>query len=270
MFTRLNRFWKVIKLAAGDPARMLRIHHKEIFVRRGFNFAYNWIKGSQAPRQTSTNPLREYFNAHETGKGIWKWDHYFDIYHDHFKKFIGKEVHVVEVGVYKGGSLAMWKEYLGDACQVYGIDNKADCKQFEEDRIQVYIGDQADRSFWKAFRKKVPRIDILIDDGGHQTEQQIVTLEELLPHMSPGGVYLCEDIHGIANNFLNYISGMQRKLQQMDGIPGPMLQSNVNHFQRDIYAIHTYPWVVVIEKRETPADQFFSPRKGSNWVSFGK
>jgi hypothetical protein len=45
----------------------------------------------------------------------------------------------------------------------------------------IHIGDQGDREFWRAFRERVPPVDVLIDDGGHQPEQQIVTLEEMLP-----------------------------------------------------------------------------------------
>src|SRR5437868_5558043 len=55
------------------------------------------------------NPLQSYFDAYKEGPGIWKWMHYFDIYQRHFSKFVGREVHVLEVGIYSGGSLAMWK-----------------------------------------------------------------------------------------------------------------------------------------------------------------
>ena len=44
-----------------------------------------------------------------------------------FKKFIGCEVHVVEVGIYSGGSLAMWRDYFGSKCHVYGIDIAEEC-----------------------------------------------------------------------------------------------------------------------------------------------
>ena len=65
--------------------------------------------------------------------------------------------------------------------------------------MEVFIGDQADRAFWKQFKEKVPAIDIIVDDGGHQVDQQVATLEELLPHLRPGGVYLCEDIQHTLN-----------------------------------------------------------------------
>ena len=73
---------------------------------------------NERPGSTRDNPLESYFDAHTTGPGIWKWRHYFDIYHRHFSKFVGKEVHILEIGIFSGGSLGMWKEYFGPQCRV--------------------------------------------------------------------------------------------------------------------------------------------------------
>src|ERR1700693_5831036 len=59
------------------------------------------------------NPLLKYFNEHKKGPGIWKFNHYFEIYERHFARFRGQEVHVLEIGIYSGGSLEMWREYFG-------------------------------------------------------------------------------------------------------------------------------------------------------------
>ena len=87
----------------------------------------------------------------------------------------------------------MWRDFFGDRCQIYGVDIEPACRQYENTHTRVFIGDQADREFWHQLRRDVPRLDIVIDDGGHRAEQQVVTLEETLPYLSPGGVYLCED-----------------------------------------------------------------------------
>ena len=147
------------------------------------------------------NPLWKFFETRKAGRGIWKWTHYFDVYHQHLKKFAGQEVHIVEIGIYSGGSLEMWREFLGPKCRIHGVDIAPECRSYEGNGTKVYIGDQADREFWKRFRAEVPRVDIVIDDGGHAPHQQIATLEELLPHLSPGGVFICEDIHGRHNRF---------------------------------------------------------------------
>jgi len=124
-----------------------------------------------------------------------KWKHYFEIYDRHFSKYRGTDVHVVEFGVFHGGSLQMWKNYFGPQAKIYGIDINPHCKQLEEDRIEILIGDQEDRKFLQSVAEAIPRIDILIDDGGHTMKQQINTFEELFPRIEKNGVYLCEDLH---------------------------------------------------------------------------
>ena len=102
-----------------------------------------------------SNPLLAYFNAHKEGAGIWKWMHYFDIYQRHFHKFAGREVHVLEVGIYGGGSLSMWREYFGERCHVYGVEIDAACMAHSGEKTKVFIGDQADRVFWAKVKKAV-------------------------------------------------------------------------------------------------------------------
>ena len=211
----------------------------------------------------STNPLRAYFEAHTEGRGIWKWDHYFDIYHRHLSRFIGREVHVLEIGVYSGGSLEMWKEYFGPHCRIYGVDIKEACNAYEDDRTKIFIGNQGDRRFWNNFKSEVPRLDVLIDDGGHHTHQQIVTLEEMLPHLRPGGVYLCEDVVGSLNGFATYVFGLADKLNGKSG-------GDRSPFQQAIASVHLYPFVVATEKNLHRAQPFMNRRRGTEWQPFYK
>lgn len=51
--------------------------------------------------------------------------------------------------------------------------------------MKIFIGDQGDRAFLKSLAQTLPTIDILIDDGGHTTEQQIRTYEALFPQVAP-------------------------------------------------------------------------------------
>lgn len=95
----------------------------------------------------------------------------------------------------------MWRQYFGTECHIMVSTSNP------RDPVRVFIGDQQDRAFWQVFKKEVPRVDIVIDDGGHQVEQQIATREELLPHLQPGGVFLCEDLHGAYNRFASLLAG---------------------------------------------------------------
>ena len=218
------------------------------------------------------NPLKEWFQSHREGPGVWKWMHYFEIYHRYFRKFVGKEVHVMEIGVYSGGSLRMWKDYFGPGCRVYGVDIEPACEAYRDDRTEIFIGDQSDPVFWSNLKKKLPKMDILIDDGGHLPNQQRVSFEQMFPFLSPGGVYLCEDIIGSDNAFAGYLHGLNKGLNVFS--PRRMdtdviaIGSPANALQRAIRAIHFYPFVAVVEKREEEMEFFFSPRHGTQWQPF--
>ncbi len=205
------------------------------------------------------NPLRKYFDGHVEGHGIWKWEHYFEIYHRYFAKFVDRPVNVAEIGIYSGGSLDMWLAYFGSQCRVYGIDIEPACKCYESNRISVFIGDQANRRFWQNFREAAPVIDILIDDGGHTPEQQRISLEEMLPYMRNGGVYLCEDVHGDKNDFAAYATSLVDHLNK---------NGELNGVQRSIHSIHFHPYCVVIEKHSCSPQRFVAPKHGTQWQPF--
>jgi len=217
------------------------------------------------PGTVGSSPLGDYFQHHTEGPGIWKWEHYFQIYERHFAKFVGRPVNILEIGIYAGGSLPMWRQYFGAQCHVYGIDIEPACKAYATEYITVSIGDQADRKFWQSLN--LPPIDIVIDDGGHQPEQMIVTLEETLPMMSPEGVYLCEDIHGSDNEFLAYTYGLIQRLNAARFVEGDAaLNVQSVGLQRAVHGIHAYPFCVVIERGGY--ENLKAPRRGSEWQPF--
>jgi hypothetical protein len=204
------------------------------------------------------NPLLSFFNAQNEGPGIWKWVHYFDIYYRHFQRFVGRKIHVMEVGVYSGGSLAMWRDFFGPACRVYGVDIEPGCLIYKSENIDILIGNQGDRSFWRNVKQTIPKIDVFIDDGGHHPEHQLVTLEEMLPHIAPGGVYLCEDIHGCPHYFASYLCGLASTLNS----------GADTDFLKAIESVHFYPYIGVIEKTAQLRTPLTSERRGTQWQPF--
>ncbi|HYI86508.1 MAG TPA: class I SAM-dependent methyltransferase [Burkholderiales bacterium] len=208
----------------------------------------------------AANPLAEYY-FNNPGRLIHKWHHYFDIYHRHFEAFRHRSPVVVEVGVFHGGSLEMWRKYFGPGARIIGIDVDPRCRQFEGDSINILIGDQADRNFLGQVRALVPHVDIVIDDGGHTMEQQITTFEELYPHVQPHGVYLCEDLHtsymppygGGYRKDGTFIQYATRLVDQLHGWYSKEPERfRVDDFTRSAYALHFYDSVLVVEKKPIP------------------
>lgn len=99
---------------------------------------------------------------------------------------------VLEVGVWHGASLRMWRDYFPEA-HVYGIDIEA--KELGEERITTLVADQADRDHLWAATRAGGGCDLIVDDGGHTMEQQQVSLAALFPCVLPGGYYILEDLH---------------------------------------------------------------------------
>ena len=209
------------------------------------------------------NELEQYFRQNDQ-RLISKWIHYFDIYDRHFSRFRNKKIVVLEIGVYHGGSLQMWKNYFGEKAKIYGIDINPKCKAFEEENIEVLIGSQSDRKFLKEVLKKIPPIDILIDDGGHTMRQQIVTYEELYGHIKENGVYLCEDIH--TSYWLKYGGGHKRKgtfieysknfIDSLNAWHSNQNSLKVDVFTKSTDSLHYYDSILVIEKKKREKPYF--------------
>ena len=124
-----------------------------------------------------------------------KWKKYFPVYENLFEKYKNKEITFVEIGVLDGGSLEIWKKYFGPKARIIGIDNNPNCKQFENDNFEIYIGSQSDDTFWTEFYKKIGNVDIILDDGGHSNDQQIISLIQSIKYINDGGLYVVEDVH---------------------------------------------------------------------------
>lgn len=202
------------------------------------------------------NDLEKYFDQNHK-KLIHKWKHYFEIYDRHFARFRNQEVYLLEIGVNHGGSLQMWKDYFGPKAKIYGVDINPKCKQHEEEQINIIIGDQDDKKFLQSLAEALPRIDILIDDGGHTMSQQINTFEMLYDKVDQNGIYLCEDNHcsywaeynggyqkpdtfiEFSKNFIDYIHAWHSQTMRLP----------VSQFTSSTHSLHYYDSILVIEKR---------------------
>ena len=129
--------------------------------------------------------LLKYFKS--SPKYSIKWNNYFGIYENIFKKYINKKITFVEVGIGSGGSLFMWRKFFGSKARIIGIELNPEAKKLERYGFKIFIGDQSDAKFWKTFYKKIGKIDVLVDDGGHRNIQQITSVMETLNNIKYGG-----------------------------------------------------------------------------------
>ena len=134
-------------------------------------------------------------NFYKSKYGSLKWEKYFEIYENIFSKFRNKKIVFVEIGIFQGGSLDIWRKYFGKKARIIGIDLNPDCKKFKKKGIEIFIGDQSNPSFWKKFFKRVGKVDIILDDGGHTNKQQILTVLNTIKQIKNGGRLVVEDTH---------------------------------------------------------------------------
>ncbi|MDO8651969.1 MAG: class I SAM-dependent methyltransferase [Undibacterium sp.] len=124
-----------------------------------------------------------------------KHSSYFQVYEELLNTYRNKPITFVEVGVLNGGSLFMWRDYFGSQARIIGIDFNPLAKRWEKEGFEIFIGNQADPLFWKELFAKIGPIDVLLDDGGHTNEQQIITTFACIPMIKDGGMLIVEDVH---------------------------------------------------------------------------
>ena len=183
-----------------------------------------------------------------------KWNNYFNIYENLISKYKNKKITLVEIGVGDGGSLFMWRSFFGNKCRVIGIELNPEAKKLKKNGFEIYIGDQSDKKFWKKFYKKVGKIDLLIDDGGHTNIQQITTLVESFKNIRDGGMIIIEDTHtsfmkkkGFGNpskySLINFSSSIIENLHRRN----PNLIKKMNDFSKKIHSIEYFDSIVVFK-----------------------
>ena len=139
---------------------------------------------------------------------IHKWKHYFPAYERHLSRFRNQDVVMVEIGCGGGGSLQMWKRFLGPHARIVGIDVRPECAEFVEDQIAVRIGDQSDPKFLDEVLREFGSPDVVLDDGSHIMSHVQASFAHLYPRMARTGVYVVEDLH--TAYWPNYEGGLRK------------------------------------------------------------
>lgn len=164
-------------------------------------------------------PELELFERFERSHDVHKWHHYFEIYQARFEPFRSRPVRMLEIGVFRGGSLSMWKDWLHEASVIVGLDIDPGCQRFEDAGrgIHVRIGDQCDGDFLRAVVAEFGPFDIILDDGGHTSSQMIASFNHLFRDgLVDGGLYMVEDTH--TNYWAGYVDSPMTFIEFCKGL----------------------------------------------------
>ena len=145
-----------------------------------------------------------------SSKKAHKWSQFIPAYENHFAQYINKPITVFEVGVWKGGSLEIWKKFLGPNTTIVGFDIDENCLHHKKPELDIHveIGGQSDTKFLTRMIEKYGNPDIVIDDGSHHMNDIIATFEFLYPIVEKNGMYVVEDTH---TSYLENYVGKDRK-----------------------------------------------------------
>jgi hypothetical protein len=121
--------------------------------------------------------------------------HYLEVYDPVLSRWADKDVKLLEIGVFKGGSLQLWRDYFPKGT-IVGIDLELPPDFVPGERIQLFKGSQADTQFLSQVAGSMAPegFDIIIEDASHIGQLSKTTFWHLFHHhLKPGGLYAIED-----------------------------------------------------------------------------
>lgn len=200
--------------------------------------------------------LVDLFASNQRGK-VNKWHHYIPIYERYFGPHRGRAIRFLEIGVAKGGSLQMWRDYFGNHATIFGIDIDQTCERFNGVAGQVRIGSQDDPAFLRSVVSEMGGVDIVLDDGSHQMAHIRNTLTHLFPLLNENGIYMIEDLHAAywsefgggyrsSANFFQLVSDITHDMHRWYHVE----PSKIPAVSEYCSAIHVHDSIAVLEKQK--------------------
>lgn len=118
--------------------------------------------------------------------------HGYNRFYDYFLiPFRNMSINVLEIGVLEGSSINMWRDFFING-KIYGLDIN---KEYTHEKGKVFKGDQNDINVLTKITKEIGKCMVIIDDGSHVPEHQLLGFNYLFEHcLDFGGVYIIEDI----------------------------------------------------------------------------
>lgn len=137
----------------------------------------------------SENPMEKPLE-HQSDKFFWHG--YVDFYETFFK---AKQIQTIaEIGIFKGNSIR-WLLKRFPWAEIYGADILPIQAEWPVDnRFKFFQLDQGDQKQVSSFFSQ-KTFDLIIEDGSHQPDHQVLSLIEGVKVLKSGGLYILEDIH---------------------------------------------------------------------------
>jgi len=168
---------------------------------------------------------------HHKGKYSDKWSFYLNEWDKLFLPYRQANINLLEIGVHNGGSLEIWAKYFQNAKHLIGCDIDEACHKlhFDDSRISVLIGDVNSDHIEQAIVDITPGLDIIIDDGSHQSGDIIRAFSRYFKYLNPNGIYIIEDLH--ASYWDDYNGGLHAPYASMSFFKRLVDITNYEHWR---------------------------------------
>ena len=167
------------------------------------------------------------------------WVHtYTRLYDKHIGYLRPNAEKILELGVFRGASLLLWRDAFPKA-HIYGVDwkKRSDWVMKEkEDRITFLLGNQCDDEFMRTQVAPLGQFDVIVDDAGHRGDEMTVSFKILWDAVKSGGWYVLEDLYG------HYRKDRKSMMPLLKG-----MVDDIN-LQLTIKAMHFYYNICFVEK----------------------
>jgi 23S rRNA U2552 (ribose-2'-O)-methylase RlmE/FtsJ len=185
---------------------------------------------------------------------------------------LAKPLRILEIGVHKGGSIELWHSYFGPDAMIYGIDISPDIDliNFSFTNVKLFVGDQSDIRFLQKVVAEAGYFDIIIDDGSHNSQDVIVTLNYLFSSLSQNGKYIIEDTH--VSYWPKEDGGYKRPGSTIEVLKSLIDELHKHYFRKtlqnttgikhdELLSIEFFDSIAVLHKRENyePLRFFYEP-----------
>lgn len=129
---------------------------------------------------------------HKTDKSSAEHD-YAPLYEDKFRSHRDDALTLLELGVWRGSSLRVWRDYFPNAT-IIGLDRNRPLASLEDADVVQFQAEQQDEVPIDRCGSLYGPFNIIIDDASHISSKTIRSFELLWPHLAPGGIYVIEDL----------------------------------------------------------------------------
>jgi len=190
---------------------------------------------------------------------LWKNKAILDEYKTYFSINNKQSNNVLELGMWDGGSTALWYELLRPK-RIVGIDNldKKDTDYFTRWKHQRMEEDGSlIKTFWNTSQANAQQvrdiiknefngesIDIVFDDASHHYSSTIVSFETIFPYLQPRAIYIIEDWAWL--HWKNWVHKFPRG-EDISKLVYQMIQS-AGSYSDIISSVNVYPGFAVVER----------------------